>query len=129
MFMCNFLAAGPTVAIVDIVLDFTGVHPTDSGFSAAISKVAFFFTTKALLQGMSNLFWMPLILKFGRRPMYLISFLCYFAVTLWAGFSTAYASELSARIFIGFFAGSAECIAPLSISDLFFLHERGLYMA
>lgn len=129
MFMCNFLAAGPTVAIVDIVLDFTGIPPTDPGFPAAISKIAFFFTTTALLQGTSNLFWMPLILKFGRRPMYLISFLGYFAVTLWAGFSTGYASELAARIFIGFFSGSAECIAPLSISDLFFLHERGLYMA
>ena len=127
--MCNFLAAGPTVAIVDIVIDFTGQTPMDPGFLPAISKIAYFFTSTALMQGVSNLVWMPLILKFGRRPMYLISFAGYFAVILWAGFTTSYGSELAARLFLGFFAGSGECLAPLSIADLFFLHERGLYMA
>ncbi|KAG9570652.1 MFS transporter, partial [Aureobasidium melanogenum] len=129
MFMCNFLAAGATVAIVQITIDFTGVLPTSSGFPAAIAKIAYFFTTTALLQGLGNLFWMPLILKYGRRPMYLISFLGYFATILWAGLTKSYASELAARIVMGFFAGSGECIAPLTISDLFFLHERGFYMS
>ena len=129
MFMCNFLAAGPTVAIVDIVIDFTGVPPTDPGFVPAISRIAYFFTTTALLQGIGTLFWMPLILKYGRRPMYLISFAGYFAVILWAGFAKTYGSELASRILMGLFSGTGECIAPLSISDLFFLHERGLYMA
>jgi MFS family permease len=129
MILCNFLAAGPTVAIVDITIDFMGVPPTDPGFIAAISKVSYFFTSTALLQGASNIIWMPLILKYGRRPMYLFTFTGYFAVTLWAGFTKGYASELVARLLLGAFSGSAEAMAPISISDLFFLHERGLYMA
>lgn len=129
MFMCNFLAAGATVAIVDITIDFTGVPPTQPGFVAAISKVAYFFTTTALLQGTGNLIWMPLILKYGRRPMYIISFLGYLATIFWAGFAKSYSSELASRVIMGFFAGSGECIAPLTISDLFFLHERGFYMS
>ncbi|THZ16518.1 MFS transporter [Aureobasidium pullulans] len=129
MFMCNFLAAGATVAIVQITIDFTGIPPTQPGFPAAIAKIAYFFTTTALLQGTGNLFWMPLILKYGRRPMYLISFVGYFATILWAGLTKSYASELAARVMMGFFAGSGECIAPLTISDLFFLHERGFYMS
>lgn len=129
MFMCNFLAAGVTVAIVEITTDFTGVPPTSASFPAAISKIAYFFTTTALLQGTGNLFWMPLILKYGRRPMYLISFTGYLATILWAGFTKSYGSELAARIIMGFFAGTGECVAPLTISDLFFLHERGLYMS
>lgn len=129
MFMCNFLAAGVTVAIVSITEDFTGAVPTSADFAASVAKVAYFFTTTSLLQGTGNLFWMPLILKYGRRPMYLISFSGYLATIFWAGFTKTYSSELTARIFMGFFAGSGECIAPLTISDIFFLHERGLYMS
>lgn len=129
MFMCNFLAAGATVAIVDITRDFTGATPTDPTFPAAIGRIAYFFTSTSLLQGTGNLIWMPLILKYGRRPMYIISFTGYLATIFWAGFTTTYSSELAARTLMGFFAGSGECIAPLTISDLFFLHERGLYMS
>ena len=129
MFFCNFLAAGPTVAIVDITIDFEGVPPPDPGFPAAIAKVAYFFTTTALLQGTGNIIWMPLIVKYGRRPVYIISFTCYTAIAIWAGVSKSYASELASRILMGFFAGAGECVAPLTISDIFFLHERGFYMS
>jgi hypothetical protein len=40
MIMCNFLAAGPTVAIVEITGTFFGVTPKSPGFNAAIAKVA-----------------------------------------------------------------------------------------
>jgi len=129
MFFCNFLAAGPTVAIVDVVISFTGIPPTEPGFPAAIARIAFFFTSTALLQGMGNLFWMPLIIKYGRRPVYVISFICYTITAIWAGVSTSYGSELASRILMGFFSGAGECVAPLTISDIFFLHERGFYMA
>lgn len=129
MFFCNFLAAGPTVAIVQVTIDFEGVPPTQPAFPAAIAKVAYFFTTTALLQGTGNLIWMPLIVKYGRRPVYIISFTCYTITAIWAGTSKTYASEIASRIFMGFFAGAGECVAPLTISDIFFLHERGFYMA
>ncbi|KAK8212282.1 major facilitator superfamily domain-containing protein [Phyllosticta capitalensis] len=127
IFFANFLAAGPTVAIVAITTDFYG--PPGPGFEGHISKVAYFFTTTALCQGMSNLIWMPLIVKFGRRPIYVSSFVMYTACAAWAGGATSYASELTARIFTGIGAGAAECLAPLTISDMFFLHERGAIMA
>lgn len=129
IFMCNFLAAGPSVAIVDITYDFTGATPADPGFTAAVSKVSYGFTAAALLQGCSNWWWMPLILKFGRRPLYIFSFAGYFAVILWAGFAKTWSSVLAARIFLGALTGTAEAMAPLTMSDLFFLHERGRYMA
>lgn len=129
VFFCNFLAAGPSVAIVGYVAQFTGVTPQDANFTAAISKVAYFFTASALLQGISNFFWMPLIVKYGRRPVYVISFTCYTITAIWGGVASGYSSELASRIFLGFFAGAGECLAPVSISDLFFLHERGFYMS
>lgn len=98
---------------------------------------------------MGNLIWMPLIVKFGRRPVYLASFSLYTIAAIWSGVAKSYANELVARIVMGFAAGSGECIAPLTISDIvgspkdtisyccanhlstyqFFLHERGTVMA
>ncbi|KPM42917.1 hypothetical protein AK830_g3653 [Neonectria ditissima] len=127
IFLSNFLAAGPSVAIVDIALDFFG--DTDLGLSGSIAKVAYFFTTTALLQGMGNLFWMPIMIKFGRRPLYIFTFALYTATAGWAGAPTSYGSVLAARILMGFANGAAECLAPLTISDIFFLHERGTIMA
>jgi len=126
IFFSNFLAAGPTVAIVDIAIYYFG--PPGPNFSSNIAKVAYCFTTTALLQGMGNLFWMPLIVKYGRRPNYVVSFCLYTATAAWAGAATSYQSALAARILMGFASGAAECLAPLTISDIFFLHERGAIM-
>lgn len=129
MTMANFLAAGPSVAIVDQVIEFYHAPPTTPMFYPALNKVSFFFTSTALLQGMSTLIWMPILVKFGRRPVYLASTTLYLVCTIWAAFAKSYSSELAARCVLGLGAGSGEVIAPVTIADLFFLHERGLVMA
>ncbi|KAL0259835.1 hypothetical protein SLS55_005575 [Diplodia seriata] len=127
IFFSNFLAAGPTVSMVEVTTDFFG--PPGPTFEANIAKASYFFTSTALLQGMSNLIWMPLIVKYGRRPIYVTSFILYTACAAWAGGATTYGSELAARIIMGAAAGASETLAPLTISDIFFLHERGSIMA
>jgi MFS family permease len=129
IFFCNFLAAGPTVVITQVTADFFGGPPQNAKFVSDISKTAYFFTTTALMQGMGTLFWMPIIVKYGRRPVYVSSFLLYTATAAWAGGATSYGSELAARIIMGVAGGAAEVLAPLTISDIFFLHERGSIMA
>lgn len=121
MFMCNFLAAGPSISILETALDF---FPTagPAGMSNAIAKTAYFFTTTALLQGTGNILWMPLVNKYGRRPIYLASFSLYLVAALWLSFTKSYGSFLAARIFMGFCAGAAETMAPLSIADGKFIH-------
>ncbi|KAF8857618.1 MFS general substrate transporter [Acephala macrosclerotiorum] len=128
MFMCNFLAAGPTIAMVQTAQEF---FPNWKQITlvSAISKTAYFFTTTALLQGTGNLIWMPLVNKYGRRPIYLTSYTLYLICAIWASRTYTYGSFLAARILIGFAAGAAETMAPLSIADVFFLHERGTVMA
>lgn len=129
IFFCNFLSAGPTVDIVAVATTYFGGPQTNPDFSADISKTAYFFTTTALMQGMGALFWMPIIIKYGRRPVYVLSFSLYLVCAGWAGGATTYGSELAARIIMGLAAGAAEVMAPLTISDIFFLHERGTIMA
>ena len=116
MFMCNFLAAGPTVAIVETAMYFFP-NAGQAGLSGAISKTAYFFTTTALLQGVGNLFWMPLVNKYGRRPVYLASYTLYLAIAFWLSFTNSYSSFLAARILMGIASGAAEATAPLSIAD------------
>lgn len=72
---------------------------------------------------------MPLVNKYGRRPIYLLSYTLYLACAIWASCTYTYGSFLASRILMGFAAGAAETMAPLSIADVFFLHERGTIMA
>jgi MFS family permease len=125
--VCTFLAAGPTVAIVQIARDFGG-GPT-ANLAVLVPKVSFFFTTPALMAGTGNLLWQPLIKKYGRRPIYIISSIGQLITAVWSGLSTSYASELVARILLGFFSGTLECLIPAIVTDVFFLHERGTVMA
>jgi MFS family permease len=115
---------GPTIAIVETAAAFFPNAPIDS----AIARVAFFFTTTALLQGVGNFVWIPLANKFGRRPVYVTSYLIYLASTVWLVYERSYAGFLAGRIVLGFGSGAADTIAPLTITDLFFLHERGAVM-
>jgi MFS family permease len=78
------------------------------GLVPAISNVAYFFTSTALLQGTGNLIWMPLVNKYGRRPIYLISYVVYLVCAIWAACTHSYGSFLAARILLGFGAGAAE---------------------
>ena len=114
--------------MIRIIEDLFGLKPTDPGFSSALSKASYLFSGAAFVQGMSNLVYMPLIIKYGRRPVYIFSFLVYGGCSLWAGLATDFPNELAARLVLGFAGGSAECLAPLTIADIFFLHERGLIM-
>jgi MFS family permease len=116
MFGCNLMAAGPTIAIVSTAMDFfpgAGM----AGLSGSISKTAYFFTTTALLQGLGNLMWMPLVNKYGRRPVYIGSYTLYLAVAIWLCFDKSYGGFLAGRILMGVASGAAESMAPLSIAD------------
>ncbi|KAJ3579897.1 hypothetical protein NPX13_g661 [Xylaria arbuscula] len=125
MLVCNFLAAGPTIAIVATAKEF--FPDTDTSYS--VSRVAYFFSTTALAQGTSNFLWVPLANKFGRRPVYVISFAIYLAVAIWLIFERRFAGFLVGRILLGFGSGAAEALAPMTIADIFFLHERGTIMS
>lgn len=127
IFMSTFFSAGPSVAILDMTKTFFG--KPGPHLLHQISRIAFFITTASLMQGMGNLFWMPLILKYGRRPIYVIAFTMYTGTVVWLAVAKSYGSELGARIIFGFASGVSECLAPLTIADLYFVHQRGSIMA
>lgn len=127
VFINNFAAAGPAITIADQTATFFG--PPGPEFLSNVGKVSYFFTATALMEGVGILFWMPIIVKYGRRPVYIICYGAYTACNIWAGVAKSYGSELAARIFVGLFSSAGLAVAPLTIADLFFLHERGAIMA
>ncbi|KPM40653.1 hypothetical protein AK830_g5891 [Neonectria ditissima] len=130
MTMSNFLAGGPSIAIVSTALSFfPGAAEDGTLVTSAIPKIAYFFTTTSLLHGVGCFVWVPLANKYGRRPVYLASYLVYFSTALWLIFDKSYDGFLAGRIIMGFGAGAAETIAPITIADVFFLHERGAVMS
>ncbi|PTB65290.1 MFS general substrate transporter [Trichoderma citrinoviride] len=130
MAVCNFLAAGPAIAVPATAADFFPDSLTDGTFyTEAIPKTAYFFTTTSLLMGVGNIVWVPAANKWGRRPVYILSFAIYFATAVWLIFEKSYARYLAGRILMGFGSGAAETLAPITIADVFFLHERGRIMS
>ncbi|KIW99564.1 uncharacterized protein Z518_11303 [Rhinocladiella mackenziei CBS 650.93] len=123
IFLCTFVSAGPAIAIVDQAVTFFG--PPGPDLLHNIARTAYFFTTTALTMGLSNIFWVPMAIKYGRRVVYLACFALFIATIAWAGAAKSYGSALAARILMGFAAGPPEVLGPLTISDIFFLHERG----
>lgn len=128
MIMCNFLAAGPSLAILQTAQDFFPDWK-ETGMAGPIAKTSYFFNCTALFQGLGNLFWMPIINKYGRRPVYVTAFTLYTIIAIWCAVGKGYANFLVARIFMGIAAGAGECLAPVTIADVFFLHERGAITA
>ncbi|KAL7960557.1 MFS general substrate transporter [Trichoderma compactum] len=130
MAMSNFLAAGPAIAVPATAAEFFPDSLADGTFvTSAIPKTAYFFTTTSLLIGLGNIVWVPVANKWGRRPVYVASYMIYFATAVWLIFEKSYARFLAGRILMGFGAGAAETLAPITIADIFFLHERGRIMS
>ncbi|CAG8090507.1 unnamed protein product [Penicillium salamii] len=128
VFLSQLISAGPSVPIMNMVHDLFDATPTNPKYPTLVAKVSYFFSGMVFLQSMSNLFYMPVIIKYGRRPVYIVSLLVFGACSLWAGLAKSYPSELAARLALGFAGGSADSLAPLTITDIFFLHERGFIM-
>ncbi|CUM55113.1 uncharacterized protein AC631_03445 [Debaryomyces fabryi] len=128
--LSNFLAGGPSIGIVQMAMDFgENAEGPDYDLTHWVSKVAYCFTATALLQGTSNFFWVPLMTKYGKRPVYLATALGYFVFALACGFASNWESYLAFRTLLGFFSGGNEVLGPLTISDVFYTHQRGTQMA
>jgi MFS family permease len=102
--------------------------PPGPDFLDHIGKTAYLFSVPAMTMGVSNLFWIPLTIKYGRRPIYLASYMILTASLVWTSRATSYASIMAARVVTGLGAGAVEVLVPLTVADIFFLHERGAMM-
>lgn len=83
---------------------------------------------KVIFSGVGPLFIIPLANTYGRRPIYLGGNLLAAITNIAAGNCSSWSGLLATRVFNGIAAGSTVAIGAVTICDLYFLHERGLFM-
>ncbi|KAK9378781.1 MFS general substrate transporter [Kockiozyma suomiensis] len=81
--------------------------------------------TMLLFFGWGCLIWQPFGLTFGRRGSYILSLALTTAISVWTAYSTSYATWVVQRILLGLVGAPIECLCEVSITDLFFTHQRG----
>lgn len=81
-----------------------------------------------LFLGIGNFFFQPLARQYGKRPVYLFSMLATMLVSLWAPYVKSNSQHIANRILIGFFSAPIESLCEITITDIFFEHERATWL-
>lgn len=81
-----------------------------------------------LFMGLGNIFFQPLALQIGKRPVYLFSVLSGAFFNLWQPWCSSNGQWIASKILAGLCTSPIEALPELSISELYFEHERGTYM-
>lgn len=68
--------------------------------------------------------FIPFALKFGRRPVYLVSTLVLFLCGIWLALLSTYGQLMGAMVVSGLAGATSETLVQMTIADLFFVHQR-----
>ncbi|TVY35541.1 putative MFS-type transporter [Lachnellula subtilissima] len=81
-----------------------------------------------LFFGWGCLFWQAIALQYGKRPVYLFSMLATLGIMIWVPHATSNGAWIGSKILQGFVGAPIESLCEISITDIYFTHERGTYM-
>lgn len=79
--------------------------------------------------GWGCLIWQPLALQYGKRPIYLFSILATAAIQVWAPYTKNNSQWIANKVLQGFVGAPIESLCEISVTDIYFQHERGFYIA
>lgn len=119
VFSADILSTALSAVLLDIVAD-TGISLGDLNTGVGIQYLFF---------GWSCLLWQPLGLTFGRRPVIILCGLACMLCTVWSAYVKSAGEWYINRLLVGFFYGPIETLVEVCISDVFFAHERGGWIA
>ncbi|KAK7529286.1 major facilitator superfamily domain-containing protein [Phyllosticta citribraziliensis] len=114
-FLGNSALLGPSVYIQIYSKEF-GISPTTASNLISYPN---------LIYGFGSLLLVPAYLKFGRRPVMLVSMTMYVFGLLGASRAHSYGGLMAARLVHALGSGVCEALPVQLVNDIFFLHERG----
>ncbi|KAL5000871.1 major facilitator superfamily domain-containing protein [Aspergillus recurvatus] len=119
VFAFNGAMTGPMMA--------GGMLQLSAFFNRPLADITYSNGATLICQGFGTLVWMPLAVKFGRRPVYLASNLLMGIACIWVAVAAekTYPVFVLGRAFLGLWEAPIEAIVPSTVTDLFYLHERG----
>ncbi|KAI0019403.1 MFS transporter-like protein [Xylariomycetidae sp. FL0641] len=90
---------------------------------------AFLVGTIVLFTGSVTFFTASGATIWGKRPFFVISTLLLLASNVWGTFAKSFPSLAAMRIFQGIASAPLETLVTSTVSDLFFVHQRGLRLS
>ncbi|KAL3455060.1 major facilitator superfamily domain-containing protein [Aspergillus heterothallicus] len=104
-----------------------GMLQLSAFFKRPLADITYSNGATLICQGFGTLLWMPLAVKFGRRPVYLTSGFLMGIACVWLAIAAekTYPIFVLARTFLGLWEAPIEAIVPSTVTDIFYLHERG----
>ena len=102
--------------------------PMSETFHQSVTVTSYELTVFVLFSGVGPLFIAPLSNVYGRRPIYLAGNALAGLTNVIAGNTDKWNTILITRVFNGLGAGSTVAIGAATICDMYFMHERGVYM-
>ncbi|KAK7966241.1 uncharacterized protein PG986_000518 [Apiospora aurea] len=102
--------------------------PLAAAFNITPVQASYELTVWIVFAAVCPVFLVPLANVHGRLPFYVLGNLLAAATNLAAGHCDRWSALLATRAFNGIGAGCAAALGPATVCDLYFLHERGLFM-
>lgn len=76
-----------------------------------------------------GLVFQPLAQQYGKRPVYLFTIAGTAAVMFWHAHAKSNGEFIAIKLVQGLLGAPVESLCEVSLTDIFFQHERGSYMA
>lgn len=114
------IASAAIYSVLEPISDATGLTLNDLNSGTGYMFLAF---------GWGCLFWQPLALQYGKRPVYLFSILATLAIQVWAPYTKSNGQWIANKVLQGFVGAPIESLCEISVADVYFQHERGTYIA
>lgn len=100
-------------------------------FDKTLQEMTYANGATLVCQGVFNIIWMPFAIKYGRRPVYIFSTFLMLLACVWLGIASTrnYTVFIVGRAFLGIWEAPIESIVPSTITDMYFLHNRGFLVS
>ncbi|CZR68100.1 related to MFS transporter [Phialocephala subalpina] len=114
VFLGNMYSSGIATGFPELAMD----------FRVSFGKLTDLIAWSVLALGVSSIFWMPIALCIGKRPVTIASLIVFLAGSLWSQYATSFDSLLGSRVLASLGAGAVETLGPSMVAGEYLFLER-----